>query len=104
MGDYQQYHYEMFDLDPDRPLKIISQPLYDHAAEHGFPPDFFTNSYFDHVDFGHIPEGVDCSGCGDALHLRVPGPLLPGGQGSPGGASRPHPAHDGRVLQRVPAG
>lgn len=61
MGDYQQYCYEMFDLDPERPLKIIGQPMFDHAAEHGFPPDFFTNSYFDHVDFGYIPEGADCS-------------------------------------------
>lgn len=61
MGGYQQYQYEMFDLDPQRPLKIISQPLFDHAAEHGFPPDFFTNSYFDHVTFGSIPEGADCS-------------------------------------------
>ena len=34
----------MFDLYPEHPLKMISQQLYDHAAEHGFPPDFFTNS------------------------------------------------------------
>ena len=51
MGDYQQYHYEMFDLYPEHPLKMISQQLYDHAAEHGFPPDFFTNSYFDSYKF-----------------------------------------------------
>lgn len=43
----QEYHYEMWDFDPKRPLKIISQPLFDHAAEHGFPPDFFTESYED---------------------------------------------------------
>ena len=61
MGDYQQYHYEMFDLYPEHPLKMISQQLYDHAAEHGFPPDFFTNSYFDQVSFDPIPEGADCS-------------------------------------------
>lgn len=61
MGDYQQYRYEMFDLNPERPLKIISQPMFDHAAEHGFPPDFFTSSYFDHVNFAVIPEGADCS-------------------------------------------
>lgn len=61
MGDYQQYHYEMFDLDPQRPLKVIPQPLYDHAAEHGFPPDFFTGAYFDHVTIATIPEGTDCS-------------------------------------------
>lgn len=61
MGEYQQYRYEMFDLNPERPLKIISQPMFNHAAEHGFPPDFFTSSYFDHVTFGPIPEGTDCS-------------------------------------------
>ena len=38
MGDYQQYHYEMFDLYPEHPLKMISQQLYDHAAEHGPGP------------------------------------------------------------------
>lgn len=62
MGGYYQYQYEMFDLDPGHPLKIISQPLFDHAAEHGFPPDFFSNSYFDHVAFRSFPEGADCSG------------------------------------------
>lgn len=41
----QEYHYETWDYDPQRPLKIISQPLFDHAAEHGFPPDFFTASF-----------------------------------------------------------
>ncbi len=61
MGGYQQYQYELFDLDPQRPLKIICQPLYDHAAEHGFPPDFFKESYFDHVVFGEVPENMDCS-------------------------------------------
>lgn len=61
MGDHQQYRYEMFDLDPERPLKIIGQQMFDHAAEHGFPPDFFTNSFFENVDFHQIPEGADCS-------------------------------------------
>lgn len=61
MDGYYQYQYELFDLDPNHPLKIISQPLFDHAAMHGFPPDFFTNSYFDHVTFNSIPEGADCS-------------------------------------------
>ncbi len=61
MGDYQQYRYEMFDLNPERPLKIIGQQMFDHAAAHGFPPDFFTSSYFDHVDFGSFPVGADCS-------------------------------------------
>ncbi len=57
----QEYHYEMWDFDPKRPLKIISQPLFDHAAEHGFPPDFFTASYFDHVTIYCMPDNVDCS-------------------------------------------
>lgn len=61
MGGYQQYQYELFDLDPERPLKIIRQPLFDHAAEHGFPPDFFKDSFFYHVAFRTFPEGVDCS-------------------------------------------
>lgn len=57
----QEYHYEMWDFDPKRPLKIISQPLFDHAAEHGFPPDFFTASYFDNVTIYCMPDNVDCS-------------------------------------------
>ena len=57
----QEYHYEMWDFDPKRSLKIISQPLFDHAAEHGFPPDFFTASYFDHVTIYCMPDNVDCS-------------------------------------------
>ena len=61
MGGYQQYHYEIFDFDPEHPLKIIGQPLFDHAAEHGFPPDFFKDSYFHRVIFRDFPEGADCS-------------------------------------------
>ena len=57
----QQYHYNMWDYDPQRPLKIISQPLFDHAAEHGFPPNFFTESYFDHVTVYCMPDNVDLS-------------------------------------------
>ncbi len=57
----QKYNYETWDYDPKRPLKIISQPLFDHAAEHGFPPDFFTESYFDHVTIYCMPDNVDCS-------------------------------------------
>jgi hypothetical protein len=61
MSGSQTYHYEMWDYDPQRPLKIISQPLFDHAAEHGFPPDFFAESYFDHVTIYCMPDNVDCS-------------------------------------------
>jgi hypothetical protein len=59
-GD-QKYRYEMWDYDPQQPLKIISQPLFDHAAEHGFPPDFFTESYFDHVTVYCMPDNTDLS-------------------------------------------
>lgn len=57
----QQYRYDTWDYDPQRPLKIISQPLFDHAAEHGFPPDFFTESYFDHVTVYCMPDNADLS-------------------------------------------
>lgn len=57
----QEYRYDMYDFDPQCPLKIISQPLFDHAAEHGFPPDFFAESYFDHVRIYCMPDNVDCS-------------------------------------------
>ncbi len=59
-GD-QEYRYETWDFDPQHPLKIISQPLFDHAAERGFPPDFFTGSYFTHVVIYCMPDNVDCS-------------------------------------------
>ena len=61
MSGSQQYRYDTWDYDPQRPLKIIGQPLFDHAAEHGFPPDFFTESYFDHVTIYCMPDNVDCS-------------------------------------------
>ena len=61
MSGSQKYHYDMWDYDPQRPLKIIGQPLFDHAAEHGFPPDFFTESYFDHVTIYCMPDNVDLS-------------------------------------------
>jgi len=61
MGGYENYRYEMYDLDPQHPLKIIGQHMFNHAAEHGFPPDFFRESYFDHVTIHCLPEGVDCS-------------------------------------------
>ena len=57
----QTYHYRLWDFDPEHPLKIIDQKIFDHAAEHGFPPNFFTESYFDHVTVYCMPDGVDCS-------------------------------------------
>ena len=61
MQGSQQYRYDTWDYDPQRPLKIIGQPLFDHAAEHGFPPDFFTESFFDHVIVYCMPDNVDLS-------------------------------------------
>lgn len=57
----KQYKYRTFDLNPDRPLKIINQRLYDLAAKAGFPPGFFEQSYFDRVTIYCIPDGTRCS-------------------------------------------
>lgn len=56
-----QYAYKTFDLDPDDPLKIIDQQIYDQAAKDGFPPDFFRKSYFDGVTFYCLPDHTDLS-------------------------------------------
>lgn len=61
MGGYENYKYEIFDPDASHPLKIIGQQMFDHALEHGFPPDFFRESYFDRVTFRNMPEGADCT-------------------------------------------
>lgn len=45
----------------DRPLKVIGQALYDRAVREGFPPDFFRESYFDHVTLYCLPERADCN-------------------------------------------
>ena len=58
----QAYQYKLWEYDPARPLKMIDQGLFDHAAEYGFPPDFFKESYFDHVTIYCMPDGADCSG------------------------------------------
>lgn len=57
----QAYQYKLCDMDPNHPLKIVDQALFDHAAEHGFPPDFFKESYFDGVTIYCMPDGADCS-------------------------------------------
>lgn len=54
-----QYAYKTFDLDPDYPLKIIDQQIYDQAARDGFPPDFFRKSYFDNVTLYCLPDDAD---------------------------------------------
>lgn len=57
----KQYKYKIMDLDPARPLKIIDQQIYDSAAKAGFPPDFFRESYFDHVTLYCLPDRADCN-------------------------------------------
>lgn len=57
----RQYDYKLCDLNPQRPLKVIDQEIFDQAANDGFPPDFFKESYFDHVVIYCMPDGVDCS-------------------------------------------
>ena len=57
----KQYKYRMNDANPDRPLKIINQRLFDWAAKAGFPPGFFRESYFDHVTVYCMPEHADCN-------------------------------------------
>lgn len=54
-----QYEYEIYDQNPDRKLKIVNQHLYDCAAEAGFPPDFFRETYFNGVTFYCIPDRTD---------------------------------------------
>ena len=55
----KQYKYRSFDLNPERPLKIVNQRLYDQAAKAGFPPNFFRETYFDGVTFYCIPDHTD---------------------------------------------
>lgn len=55
----KQYKYRSFDLDPERPLKIVNQRLYDQAAKAGFPPNFFRETFFDNVTFYCIPDHTD---------------------------------------------
>ena len=54
-----QYQYRTFRLDPERPLKIVTQRIYDRAAKAGFPPSFFRETYFDRVTFYCIPDHTD---------------------------------------------
>lgn len=61
MTGNRQYDYKLCDLNPQRPLKVIDQKIFDQAVNDGFPPDFFKESYFDHVVIYCMPDGVDCS-------------------------------------------
>ena len=45
-----------------RRLKIIGQKDYDDCTRAGFPPDFFRQSFFDHVTLYCLPDGADFSG------------------------------------------
>ncbi len=45
----------------DPALKIIDQKLYDEAAERGFPPSFFRESFFDHVTLYCVPDYMSCA-------------------------------------------
>lgn len=53
------YKFKMYDADPERPLKIINQALYDLAVKDGFPSDFFRSSCFDRVTFYCLPDDTD---------------------------------------------
>ena len=55
----KQYQYRTFDLDPERPLRVVDQRLYDLAAKAGFPPNFFRETCFDGVTFYCIPDHTD---------------------------------------------
>lgn len=41
--------------------KVINQYLYDCAMKSGFPPEFFSGSYFENVTFYCLPDGADFS-------------------------------------------
>ena len=55
----KQYQYRTSTLDPERPLKIVDQRIYDSAAKAGFPPGFFRETYFDRVTFYCVPDHTD---------------------------------------------
>lgn len=57
----RQYKYKTMELDPDQPLKIINQLIYDRAAKAGFPKGFFQESYFDQVTFYCLPDNANCN-------------------------------------------
>lgn len=52
---------QIWDMDTHHTLKLIDQDTFDDAVQHGFPPDFFKDSYFDNVTIYCMPDGVDCS-------------------------------------------
>ena len=60
------FTFQYCSVSESRKLKVIGQALYDRAAREGFPDGFFRESYFDHVTFYCLPDGVDF--CSSELH------------------------------------
>lgn len=58
----QDYTFSYYQNADGRNLKIIDQKLYDEAVEHGFPPHFFQESYFEKVTFYCLPDQTDFLG------------------------------------------
>lgn len=56
------YHFKSYQNCNGRPLKIVDQKLFDKAAEQGFPPNFFRETYFDQVTLYCLPEYADFYG------------------------------------------
>ncbi len=56
------YHFKPYQNCNGRPLKIVNQKLFDKAADQGFPPDFFRETYFDQVTLYCLPEHADFYG------------------------------------------
>ncbi|MCL2837625.1 MAG: pentapeptide repeat-containing protein [Oscillospiraceae bacterium] len=56
----QKYDTEIYPH-PDKPLKIITQKIYDSAVKGGFPNDFFKDSYFEGIKFYCLPDCADFS-------------------------------------------
>lgn len=78
----KKYRFGTYDGDPEYPLKIIDQQLFDRAVKDGFPPDFFHKSYFDGVTLYCMPDGTDLSfsefhGCTFAV-CRIHGAIFDG--------------------------
>ena len=55
----KQYKHRVFGPDTERPLKIVTQQIYDWAAKSGFPPGFFRETYFDNVTLYCLPDHAD---------------------------------------------
>lgn len=65
----KRYVYHQYTCSDGRSLKIIDQKLYDRAARHGFPPNFFRESYFDQVTFYCLPDSADFY-CSELHHCK----------------------------------